>query len=180
MKKRLNPIITFPFILCLALLILNDFYLKTAYHNLLTGKLSDVCGLYVFSIFWSVLFPKYRTGIFVTTAVFFVYWKSIYSQPFIDNFSSTFFVIERTVDLTDLFTLPILGMAWLSMRKKEKKPSLSLWQKRISPYIIGSIAIFSFYSTSKPRYTQRFEQPQYVLFKSYKHIDTSYYQQLQY
>ncbi|MFL9833636.1 toxin-antitoxin system YwqK family antitoxin [Chryseobacterium terrae] len=180
MQKRLSPIISFPFLLCLGLLILNDFYLKTTYHNLVTGKLSDLCGLFIFPIFWSVLLPKYRSGIFIATALFFVYWKSTYSQPFIDFFSETFFVIERTVDLTDLFALPILFAAWFSLNRNQHKTALTLWQKRINPYIIAAIAIFSFYSTSKARHTQRFDQPQYVLLKTDNLIDTIDYEHLQY
>lgn len=180
MKKRLSPITSFPFIVCLGLLILNDFYLKTTYHNILTGKLSDLCGLFVFPIFWSVLLPKYRSAIFTTTAVFFVYWKTSYSQPFIDFFSEVFFPIERTVDLTDLLALPILAAAWFSMDSDQQKPVLLVWQKRINPYLIGAIAIFAFYSTSKPRYTQRLDQPHYILLTSDKPIDRSDYDHLQY
>lgn len=180
MQQRLNPIVSFPFILCLGLLILNDFYLKTTYHNHVTGKLSDLCGLFIFPIFWSVLLPRYRSAIFIATALFFVYWKSTYSQPFIHFFSETFFVIERTVDLTDLFVLPVLFAAWISLNKNQQRSELSLWQKKTNPYIIGAIAIFSFYSTSKPRYTQRFDQPQYVLLKSNKLIDIIDYEHLQY
>lgn len=180
MQKRLSPINSLPFILCLGLLILNDFYLKTTYHNLLTGKLSDFCGLFIFPVFWSVLLPRYKSAIFIATALFFVYWKSAYSQPFIDFFSETFFAIERTVDLTDLFALPILGAAWISLNRDQQRTELALGQKRVHPYIIGAVAIFSFYSTSKPRYTQRFDHPQYVLLKTDKPIDTIDYEHLQY
>ncbi len=180
MQERLRPIISFPFILCLGLLLLNDFYLKATYHNLITGKLSDLCGLFIFPIIWSALKPKYKSGIFITTAIFFIYWKSAYSQSFINFFSRTFFRIERTVDITDLLTLPVLAVAWFSLKRDLKNLKVSVWQQKLNPYFVAAIALFSFYSTSKPRYIQRFDQPQYILLKSDISIDSTNYNDLHY
>ncbi|MCJ8153974.1 hypothetical protein MKJ01_09415 [Chryseobacterium sp. SSA4.19] len=180
MQERLRPIMSLPFIICLGLLLLNDFYLKAVYHNILTGKLSDLCGLFIFPIFWSVLKPKYRSQIFIATAVFFIYWKSAYSQSFIDFFSSAFFRIERTVDVTDLLTLPVLALAWFSLKNDLEHPKASAWQHKFNPYGIAAIAVFSFYSTSQPRYTQRFDQPQYVLLKSNISVDSTDYNEFHY
>lgn len=41
MKTKLKSINNIPFLVSLVILILNDFYFKTIYHNWLTGKLSD-------------------------------------------------------------------------------------------------------------------------------------------
>jgi hypothetical protein len=180
MQERLKALISLPFIICLGLLLLNDFCLKAAYHNQLTGKLSDACGLFIFPIFWSVLKPKYRSGIFITTALFFMYWKSAYSQPFINFFSATFFRIERTVDATDLLTLPVLALAWFSLKSNLQNSKASAWQLKFNPYCIATIAIFSFYSTSQPRYTQRFDQPQYILLKSNISVDSINYDDFHY
>ncbi|MCW3166952.1 hypothetical protein OMO38_00290 [Chryseobacterium sp. 09-1422] len=175
MKDRLRPIISLPFIICLGLLLLNDFYLKEAYHNQFTGKLSDICGLFIFPIFWSVLKPKYKSGIFIGTALFFIYWKSEYSQSFIDFFSKTFFRIERTVDLTDLLTLPVIAIAWFFLNSKPQNLNTTVWRLKINPYLIAAVAVFSFYSTSQPRYLQSFDQPQYILLKSGTPVDSLQY-----
>lgn len=174
MQERLRPLISLPFILCLGLLLLNDFYLKGAYHNFFTGKLSDLCGLFIFPIFWSSLQPKYKSGIFIATAVFFIYWKSGYSQSFVDFFSSNFFHIERTVDITDLMTLPVLAPAWLFLTGDMQSLKASGWQEKVNPYLIATLALFSFYSTSKPRYVQRLDQPQYILLQSDVPVDSTY------
>lgn len=63
----LNPF----FLLSLALLLLNDFFLKAYFHNWITGKLSDVTGLFVFSQFFIGLFPHLRKEIIISTAFFF-------------------------------------------------------------------------------------------------------------
>jgi len=180
MQKRLKPLISWPFILCLGLLLLNDFYLKAAYHNLLTGKLSDICGLFIFPIFWSVLKPKYTSGIFIGTALFFIYWKSECSQSFIDFFSATFFPIERTIDITDLLTLPILAAAWFSLKNDLEHVKVAGWQRKCNPYIIAALTLFSFYSTSKPRYIQSFDQPQYILLQSNLSLDSTKFDDLHY
>ncbi len=44
------------FVVALIFLLLNDFYLKSAFGNAITGKISDVFGLFVFSLFFLALF----------------------------------------------------------------------------------------------------------------------------
>ncbi|MCY0970570.1 toxin-antitoxin system YwqK family antitoxin [Chryseobacterium wangxinyae] len=180
MPERLSPLISLPFILSLGLLLLNDFFLKGAYHNVITGKLSDICGLFIFSIFWSSLLPKYKAGIFISTALLFIYWKSGYSQSFIEFFSRNFFQIERTVDSTDLLTLPVLVQAWFCLKGNMKSLQASEWQNKLNPYLIAAVSLFSFYSTSKPRDIQRLEQPQYILLNSEVPADSTYFDGLQY
>ena len=46
-----------PFLAALLLLLINDFLFKAAYHNWLTGKLSDVAGLFAWTFFWCVVLP---------------------------------------------------------------------------------------------------------------------------
>lgn len=168
MSTNLKPLTSTPFLICLFLLLLNDFYLKSAFHNSLTGKLSDLCGLFIFPIFWSVLFHKRKQTVYILTALFFIYWKSSYSDPFIQLFSLYVFPIDRTVDPTDLFALIVLPVSWHLQ---------SLPQKRsyFNPQFAGLVAFFSFCATSMPRPSLYFEQPQYVLFSSPNHlIDTNF------
>jgi hypothetical protein len=62
-----------PFIIALAVLLLNDFMLKQVYPGFVTGKLSDFAGIFVFAVFWSSLLPRGRAIIIGSTAIgFFV------------------------------------------------------------------------------------------------------------
>ncbi len=51
MYERLKYLVSPLFIFVLFLLIINDFFLKAAFHNTFTGKLSDFSGLFIFPIF---------------------------------------------------------------------------------------------------------------------------------
>lgn len=166
MHDRLKPLVSLPFIVCLVLLMVNDFYLKATFHNVFTGKLSDLCGLFIFPIFWSALFPQYKLRVFILSAFLFIYWKSEYASPFIGLFSNYIFTIRRIIDPTDLIALPVLALAWLSLKYHPTSKSINTLPRQLSSYIVAAAALFSFCATSKPRYVQSFDQPQYVLFKS--------------
>ena len=159
MKNKLKILDNIPFIVCLTILLLNDFYLKAEYSNWLTGKLSDFCGLFVFVSFWTVLFPNKKQFIYLSTALIFVIWKSPYSQSFIDFFSQSIYPIHRVVDISDLMALTILPIAFYY------KPNANRTLK-INPIPLALLTIFAFCATSIPEPTQVFEQPQYLLFKS--------------
>ena len=159
MKEKLRSLNNIHFVGCLAILLLNDFYLKTEYHNWLTGKLSDFCGLFVFASFWATLFPERKFVICISTAFLFVIWKSPYSQTFIDLFSQNLYAINRIVDVTDFIALPVLVVAFFH----NAEHSIEL---RLPPLPIALITLISFCATSVPQYTQKFSQPQFILFKS--------------
>ncbi|ALL05277.1 hypothetical protein AQ505_07095 [Pedobacter sp. PACM 27299] len=167
-SDQFKPLTTLPFLFCLLLLLINDFYLKGAFHNTLTGKLSDFCGLFIFPIFWSVFFPKRKLAIFLLTGLLFMVWKSEYSTSFIEFFSAYCFPIQRVVDHTDIIALIVLPLAWYSLNR-------SKWSFKLSPSFISLLAFFAFCASSVPRYHQSFNQPQYVLFKSSKLPDSMYY-----
>jgi hypothetical protein len=82
-------------------LLLKRLLSQAEYHNWLTGKLSDFCGLFVFATFWSALFPSRKLTVYFSTALLFPYWKSPYSQSFLNFFSQNFYHVERVVDVTD-------------------------------------------------------------------------------
>ena len=174
MKDKLRSITNIPFLISLGVLLLNDFHLKQEYHNVLTGKLSDFCGLFVFVSFWSALLPNRKKIVYFSTALIFIVWKSSYSQPFIDLFSQTFYTIHRVVDSTDLIGLLILPIAYFNSRDTEFKVN-------VNPVPIVILSFISFCSTSVPRPTQKLSQPQYVLFKSgvVNFSDTEHYSDYQ-
>ncbi len=51
------------FLLSVLLLLLNDWLLKPLFHNDLTGKLSDLAGLFAFPFFLSAFFPAHKRTI---------------------------------------------------------------------------------------------------------------------
>jgi antitoxin component YwqK of YwqJK toxin-antitoxin module len=157
MINKLKSITNIPFIVCLIILLVNDFYFKTEYHNWLTGKLSDFCGLFIFASLWTAIIPNKKRIIYFSTALLFILWKSPYSQPFIDNFSHYLYPIQRVVDITDLIALLILPIAFFYRQEK---------LIRLNPIPLALLTLFSFCATSMPEYTQKFEQPQYLLFQS--------------
>lgn len=147
-ERNLNVLASPGFLVGLLLLLLNDFIFKAQFHNGLTGKLSDFAGLFVFPLFWAALFPRLKSTIYVLTAVLFIFWKSVYSQPLIDGWNSLpFFRMERTVDYTDLLGLSILHLSYAYSRI----PS-NVHVPRPALYLIAVVSIFSFTAT---QYSQK-------------------------
>lgn len=174
MYERLKTLISPPFIFCLLLLLLNDFYLKVAFHNMLTGKVSDVCGLFIFPIFWSAVFPQRKLWVFIFSGVLFIYWKSEFASGLIE-LVNTFFSVQRTVDPSDLIALPILLVAWIHVKGISVVAPKNALVTRLSTWFIGMVTIFSFCATSQQRSVQYFDQPQYILLKSSEIPDTTSY-----
>jgi hypothetical protein len=175
MHNRLKSLVSLPFIVCLILLLVNDFFLKAAFHNVLTGKLSDCCGLFIFPIFWAALFPKRKLWIFILTGILFIYWKSEYAAAFIEFFSTYFFTINRVVDPSDLVALPFLLLAWLSLKADWGAIKATPILRQAGSFFIAIVTFFSFCATSQLRYIQTFDQPQYLLFKSSLPPDSTTY-----
>ena len=157
MKQRLSPLTNSYFVLSLIILLTNDFYLKYEYHNWITGKLSDITGLFVFVYFWTVIFPRQKSTIYILSGLTFVYWKSAYSQPLITFFSEYIYTIDRTVDMSDLIALMVLPIAYSASRNERSK-------LKMEPIPVALLTIFSFCATSVPKPTQMFDDPEYVLF----------------
>ena len=163
MKSRLNIFLSPAFILALALLLINDYFLKFYFHNSLTGKLSDFAGLFIFPLFWSVVFYKRRNLIYFATVLFFVFWKSQYSNYAILVFNSFgFYKLYRTVDLSDLLALVIVPVSYyylynfcIRLQTKSSfsnKSEIDSREKnrfyRIAIYPVALLTIFSFCATS--------------------------------
>lgn len=107
--RRTDLFVGLPFVACLAILVLNDWVLKAAWHNALTGKLSDFSGVALFALFWSALFPRQVRLVLCATALGFACWKSPLSQPLIDLWNAWVPLrLGRTVDYSDLAALLVL------------------------------------------------------------------------
>lgn len=103
---------SWPFITSLALLTLNDYYLKYAFGNWLTGKLSDFSGLFFVTMLFCTFFPRSKTVVSAVLAITFAAWKSPISDPLIAILQSLGFGwFGRVVDYTDLIALIVLPFA---------------------------------------------------------------------
>ncbi|MEP2936444.1 MAG: hypothetical protein ABJM06_11445 [Gilvibacter sp.] len=146
-SKTQNLIYRRLFLLSVLVLMLNDFYLKFEFHNYFTGKLSDFAGLFAFPYFISMIFKHRIKAVYWATALFFVFWKSSYSQFAFDAFHSMGIGIDRVVDYSDLMALLILPLSyWYRIKKTIKKPSLAF----VPRPIIYVICWFAFVATSIP------------------------------
>lgn len=132
------------FLLSLVILLLNDFYLKAAYGNVITGKLSDFAGLLAFPFFFSCLFPERKRHIHIFTALIFVWWKSSLSGFFIDGVNSIGIPISRVIDFSDNIALISIAVSYLIFSK-------NIEYKNIKPAFLYSVILvssFAFMATS--------------------------------
>ena len=140
------------FLASIFLLLINDLYLKFEYHNYLTGKLSDFVGLFAFPYFFSSFFPKKIKPIYILSGIFFVFWKSEFSQPIFDFAHSNGIGINRTVDYSDLIALLVLPISYIYWYRKSKL--LIEPRKNLKPIIIG-ISCFAFVATTLPKHYEK-------------------------
>lgn len=140
----------------LLVLLLNDLVLKQQFHNELTGKLSDIAGLFLFPLFWVAFFPRRKSLIYVFTGVLFILWKSAYSQMFIDGWNNLgILALERTIDDGDLLALLALPCSYVV-----ESTISDLRTARPMLYLIALVAIFAFTATSyshKTAYNNQYE-----------------------
>ncbi|WP_194778631.1 hypothetical protein [Pararhodonellum marinum] len=147
MKKNyiLHPV----FIICLLILISNDFYLKANFGNGLTGKLSDFAGLIVFSIFIAFLVPITKKWISLVTGILFIIWKTPFVTPFIEIFNKTFpFQIQRVVDYSDFWALLCLPIAHILLNKNNDINFNSSKILHLGKIAISSVSFFAICATS--------------------------------
>lgn len=151
---RLAPLLRWPFLLALGLLILNDAVLKAAWHNAFTGKLSDFAGVFAFAYFWAVVIGRARTAVHVAVAVAFAWWKSPWSAGAIEAWNGLpLFDVARVVDYGDLFALIVLplsckALAWRPMPSR-RGDTAATWP----PLTVAAIALVAFTATSRPTTT---------------------------
>ncbi|MFK7906492.1 MAG: hypothetical protein AB8B69_15280 [Chitinophagales bacterium] len=147
--KQEHRIFTSPlFLIGLCLLLANDWIWKAQFHNELTGKLSDFAGLFIFPLFWAAFFPRFKKHIFVLTALVFIWWKSPYSQFFIEGWNVlVFFEVSRVVDYSDLWALLVLPFAYYF------RPQSSFFEKKLLATrqwntVVIALCSFGFMATS--------------------------------
>jgi len=151
MKNRKYELLLHPiFVISILLLLLNDIYLKYALRNWITGKLSDFTGLFAFIIFLLVFFPGYKKTVIIFCGLLFTWWKSAFSQSFINGINSfSPFQLARIVDYSDLIALTVLpGVYFIS----DKIYDPDIPYRRVCLNLICIASLFAFCNTSAPRY----------------------------
>jgi hypothetical protein len=162
MKRQYNLLLHPAFLISLFLLLLNDISLKYEFHNALTGKLSDLCGLFAFGIFWMAIFPNQKKTILISIAIFFIWWKSSLSTSFIATWNDVIPVsIARVVDYWDLIALIVLPLAF-NIATQTSDPTVR-YRRYFIP-LIGCIAVFAFCFTTAPRYAAYYYPPNEIRF----------------
>jgi hypothetical protein len=166
--KNSDYLINRVFLIALFGLLFNDLYLKAAFPSVLSGKLSDVTGLIVFAFFFMFLFGKrFKTVIFVVTAILFCWWKSSLSSGFISSWNELFpfYIISRVVDYSDLICLVILIPIYF-YRPAIRRPEFNHSQIAI-PVLL--LSIFAITATSKAKHTDAYDTSvRYSIQKSFK------------
>jgi len=163
MSKRNLSLLLHPlFISSILLLLLNDLFLKYAYPNWLTGKLSDFAGLFAFAVFLLSFFPAHRKAILLFCGLFFIWWKSSLSQPAINIANDLSpFAIGRTVDYSDLIALAVLPATYYFSFSRFV---VVIPYRKINLNIICLVSLFAFCYTSMPRRIMYDYPPKHVRF----------------
>lgn len=144
-------LLNYIFLYCLIILVVNDHYLKYEYANWVTGKLSDMVGIIMLPLLITWLFPAVKERSIVISAALFIFWKSPFSQGFIDIYNQFAFIqTSRIVDYTDLFVLALLPIPWFLIKKIDSLQALQI--TRVNPALILIPTVFSLMATSPPRW----------------------------
>lgn len=157
-NARFAPLLRWPFLLALTLLILNDAVLKAAWHNAFTGKLSDFAGVFAFAYFWAAAIGRARAAVHVAVAVAFVWWKSPWSAAAIEAWNALpLFEVARVVDYGDLLALAVLPLSWWGLARRLKPEPNAHAKMRWSRLAVAIIALVAFTATSRAQTTVRVE-----------------------
>lgn len=147
MKKQPSPLSRPLFLAALFLLLLNDFVLKPNFPGAVTGKLSDITGVFTLTVFGLALLPRYRLRVAAGSALWFVYWKSPLSQTLIDCFNGlALYPIQRVVDYSDLWALLSIPAALLFVPRDAPPIHVLHPVKRVA---IPLLCLFAFCATSR-------------------------------
>lgn len=138
------------FIVCVLALLLNDWVLKVAWHNALTGKLSDLAGLAAFPAFFCAIWPgrKAVKYIYLVTALVFCWWKlpcSESAEIFLRN--NLRLPVGRVTDPTDLWALIALPVSYCLFIQRPTSWRLS---KPVC-IMMGCIAFIAFCADTPPK-----------------------------
>jgi hypothetical protein len=142
----------------LVTLLLNDHYLKYAFSNWLTGKLSDVVGIIILPLLLAFIFPKLKKHSVWMSALLFAFWKSPFSQSLIDLYNQIAFIqTSRIVDFTDLFVLLLLPVPYFIIYRIDQLKFLKIHKVNILFILLLTVATLMATSPPPSHYYTRTE-----------------------
>lgn len=143
-------VLNYIFLGCLIILVLNDHCFKQQYSNWLTGKLSDLVGLIILPLLLTYLIPQLKTKSIWISALFFIFWKSPFSQSLIDFYNQFSIIkITRVVDYLDLIAFIILPIPYLLIKNINSFKRIQI--VKINPIFIILPCLVALISTSPPK-----------------------------
>jgi hypothetical protein len=146
------------FLISLVTLLLNDHYLKYAFSNWLTGKLSDVVGIIILPLLLAFIFPKLKKHSVWMSALLFAFWKSPFSQSLIDLYNQIAFIqTSRIVDFTDLFVLLLLPVPYFIIYRIDQLKFLKIHKVNILFILLLTVATLMATSPPPSHYYTRTE-----------------------
>jgi len=108
-------------------------------------------GIILLPFLLAFVFPKLRQNSVYFTALFFIFWKSSYSEKLIEIYNLVSPIsIHRVVDYTDLLTLIFLFIPYYFIKNQQQLSKIEI--RRASPIFILIPALLILMSTSPPRY----------------------------
>lgn len=167
-RNSASALLTSPgFVVAVALLLTNDWVLKSAVGGWWTGKLSDFAGLFAFPLFWAAFLPGRQREIYALTALGFLAWKSPLSGPPLAAWNGLgFWPLARVVDYSDWIALVALLPSYrlacsYHLRVACARPLIRARAlvRRASAVATGAIAIVAFAATSRVAEGPRFPSP---------------------
>ncbi|HAN77051.1 MAG TPA: hypothetical protein DCQ31_04375 [Bacteroidales bacterium] len=173
MKNKIEKLTHPLFIVSLLILILNDFVLKAYYPNVITGKLSDFAGLFIFPIMILLLFKdanskRFQIIIFTVVAISFIIWKVLPIDSFLEKINTLIpFAPSRTKDFSDLIALIVLPLSYMFNNSWYSH----YWQIGYSSYLrktlFYTVFIFSWFAISATSTIARYTiKPNTAIMKS--------------
>ena len=165
MKRNRFLLLNYVFVVSIILLFINDHFLKLYFHNWFTGKFSDFLGMIIFPLFLAYIFPRLRTFSVFVSFILFIFWKSPFSEGFINFYNQISpIAVARVVDYTDFIAFVFLVIPFLLIKYDALLQPLKI--RKISPALVLVPSVFVMMATSPPLY-YRYGSDGMVLFNDY-------------
>jgi hypothetical protein len=141
--------ISWPFLICLAALLANDWWLKYAFPGTFTGKLSDFAGIALVGFLAVAIWPKRVVLVVMTIATAFFWWKSPLSGKAIEWVNIMLpFHLGRTIDYTDIVALCVLPFCPHLVNYADKYPLIDGGVGRALRIPLATVTAFAIMGTS--------------------------------
>lgn len=149
---------SWPFLASLALLLLNDGWLKAAHGGIVTGKLSDFAGLAVVGLLLHAAWPRRAWWVSAGLALAFAWWKSPASQAFIDAFNALGWIrLGRVIDYSDLIAVAVLPACHAVVRRVDSYALPWPAMRRVLAAPVAALTLLALMGTSALPLRQQYD-----------------------